>query len=863
MKRIALHTFLGLLITGVLVVAQPAATGPTARAAVAASAASAAMAAPVSGKTAELRAQALAQLADGDFQAGQATLSKALKITPDDPAAKQAGAWVKQFLGRQADRRRQRREEFDEAVARAKSLLKIAQGPPPDEERLTKLREQARNIGEIFMELRGASADAENYKDKKWFTKRLDKDAKAITDVLAAMPAAGKGRDERRGAVRRAKQAFGRFERAARDRSWDTFPAGEESVHATEEQAEAFLEAMDDLGAMASEYPWRAALDRLRLAKEILGGETAFLSQAWARKIITGAEKHAAAQAEAKEWYPALALYSGLADLFNKDGRYTRQVDRVSRKARVLALYGPPSEATHSGGDTPGDTPSTRPAGEANAKWRRHIRGVDAYMVRKAIGRIEETYVETVNYRKVLLGALQAIRVLGELPKLAETFPGLGEKDSREAFLKRIDELITEARTSDRVDHELVRLALNRLLRANRETVRVPDEVIDVEFASGMTEQLDRFSQMIWPSDWAEFRKHTMGSFSGVGIQIQMENSLLKVVSPLEDTPAYRAGIQAGDFITEIDGASAENIEIDEAVRRITGPKGTKVELTIKRPGKAPFKRTLVRAEIHMQTVKGWKRINGGGWDWMIDKENHIGYLRLTSFTKDTAGNLRDALAEMRSRGAKGLILDLRFNPGGLLNVAVDVADEFLSNGTIVSTKGRQQPRNATGASEDGGFMDGVVVALVNQYSASASEIVSGALKDLGRAIIVGRRSFGKGSVQNLMPIREDFLRRSEAYLKLTTAYYYLPNGRCLHRVDGAAEWGVEPDVHVPMTPKQLRRWLALRRKTEVLQQRDPGVLEAQMAEQLAADVQLDAALLVCRSRLLGKQAAAAVAKAR
>ncbi len=860
MKRIGLHAFFALLITGVLAVAQSPTTRPATRPAAAPTTApAAAPAAPASGRPAELRALALAQLAEGEFQAGQTTLGQALKLSPDDQAAKQAGAWVKQFLGRQAERSKQRRQEYAEAVDRAKDLLEIARAPAGKAD-LAKLREQVRDVGETFMDLRGASLDEENYTAADWFTKRLDKDAKSIKEALKAMSAGLGGSAERLKAVKRGKEAFGRFERKVRELSWDTLKVGRESTHATEEQAEAVLEAMDDLGAMLSEHPWRAALDRLRLAKEVLGGESGFLKEAWARAIVTGAEKRAAAQAEEKQWYPALALYSGLADLFDKDGRYTEQIDRVSRQARVLALYGPPG-ANRSGH---GETSETQPAVEnGNDKWKRHIRGVDAYMVRKAIGRIEETYVDTVNYRKVLLGALRAVRVLGELPKLAQTFPGLGDKDKLDAFLKRIDELITEARTSDRVDHELLRLDLNRLLRANRETVRLPDEVIDVEFASGMTERLDRFSQMIWPNDWADFRKHTMGSFSGVGIQIQMENGLLKVVSPLEDTPAYRAGIQAGDFITEIDGSSAENIEIDDAVRRITGPKGSKVVLTIKRPGKASFKRTLVRAEIHMQTVKGWRRVNGGGWDWMIDKENHIGYLRLTSFTRDTSANLRDALAEMRSRGAKGLILDLRFNPGGLLSSATAVADEFLRRGTIVSTKGRQQPRSATGASEDGGFLDGEVVALVNEYSASASEIVSGALKDLGRAVIVGRRSFGKGSVQNLMPIRQDILRLSEAYLKLTTAYYYLPNGRCLHRVDGATEWGVEPDVHVSMTPRQLRRWLALRRKTEVLQHREPGVLDRQMAEQLAADTQLDAALLVCRSRLLRKKTAPAIAEAR
>ena len=210
----------------------------------------------------------------------------------------------------------------------------------------------------------------------------------------------------------------------------------------------------------------------------------------------------------------------------------------------------------------------------------------------------------------------------------------------------------------------------------------------------------------------------------------------------------------------------------------------------------------LTRKTIHIQTIKGWQR-QGDHWDWMIDPANDIAYIRMTSFTQDTPDELHQALSEIDKAGGRGLILDLRFNPGGYLKAAISVADEFLRQGRIVSTKGRQQPESASDATKDGAFQDGQLVVLVNDFSASAAEIVSGALKDWHRATIVGTRSFGKGSVQNLIPIRND-----RAYLKLTTAYYYLPNGTCLHRTPDSKTWGVEPDVKVPMTPEQMRKWL-------------------------------------------------------
>jgi carboxyl-terminal processing protease len=198
---------------------------------------------------------------------------------------------------------------------------------------------------------------------------------------------------------------------------------------------------------------------------------------------------------------------------------------------------------------------------------------------------------------------------------------------------------------------------------------------------------------------------------------------------------------------------------------------------------------------------------------------------------------------KFKKDGGRSLILDLRFNPGGLLRSAGSVSDEFISSGRIVSTRGIQQPKaTEINATPGGNYTNGDLVVLINEHSASAAEIVSGALKDWRRAVIVGERSYGKGSVQNVIPIP-----RHKAYLKLTTAYYYLPSGRCLHRRNGDKVWGVDPDVRVLITPRQMRRWLDIRRKTDLLQDGQSGQLDSDLADQYKADVQLNTAVTILK----------------
>ncbi len=303
----------------------------------------------------------------------------------------------------------------------------------------------------------------------------------------------------------------------------------------------------------------------------------------------------------------------------------------------------------------------------------------------------------------------------------------------------------------------------------------MPEEVFVSEFADGAFATLDPFSTMIWPYDVEDFQKTTQGEFGGVGIQIQNDDQQnLKVASPLEDTPAYRAGIKAGDIITHINGKNAKGISLDRAVKTITGPPGTTVTLTIRATDGTVKDYIVTREIIKVDSVKGYSHRPGGGWDYFVDPDQKIAYIRLTNFTKTSADDLEKALQDIKSQGAKALVFDLRYNPGGLLQAATEIVNKFVREGVIVSThadRDTPNPPTVANASPDGFDTDMPMAVLVNQYSASASEIVSGALKDHRRAMIVGERTFGKGSVQMLFP-----LDSRKAYLKLTTSHYYLPN---------------------------------------------------------------------------------------
>lgn len=296
----------------------------------------------------------------------------------------------------------------------------------------------------------------------------------------------------------------------------------------------------------------------------------------------------------------------------------------------------------------------------------------------------------------------------------------------------------------------------------------------------GMLEQLDPHSAYLTTDDFKDMQESTSGKFSGIGIEISMENGRLIVVSPIEDTPADKAGLEAGDFILEIDGESTQDITLLEAVDKIRGEKDTTVTLTIVHKNEtSPIDVPIVRGTIPIIAVK--TRVLDEG----------ILHVRLTRFNENTTRELHEKIAEFRAKQElKGVVLDLRNNPGGLLDQAVSVTDTFISDGLIVYIQGKSaQARRDYTAKKQSSDINVPLVTIINAGSASASEIVAGALQDLKRSLIIGERSFGKGSVQQIIPLSDG------AGIKLTTALYYTPSGRSIQ-----AE-GIEPDLAIAFVP--------------------------------------------------------------
>ena len=370
----------------------------------------------------------------------------------------------------------------------------------------------------------------------------------------------------------------------------------------------------------------------------------------------------------------------------------------------------------------------------------------------------------------------------------------------------------------------------------------------------GMLSRLDPYSTYFPPEHLAELKRATTGSFGGIGVEIGMKDGWLTVISPIEDTPAFRAGLLAGDRIIEIEGEGTKGMGMLDAVKKLTGKPGSKVTVGVRHELKnEEMTVTLTRDVIKIVSVKGWERAGDGGWRYIIDPEERIGYVRITKFMPDTPEAMDGAVKKLQSLGMKALILDLRINPGGLLESAIGVSDRFLSSGVIVSTKGRWSQKKDSTARKEGTYPDFPVAVLVSRFSASAAEIVSGALRDHKRAIVIGERTFGKGSVQSVITLED-----RQGAIKLTTAYYYLPGGTCIHRSERAKEtdkWGVEPLVKVKLTDEEWVELLKARRVADVIRPTSLPTTTATSQPHPLIDRQLRAALDNLKSVLNDRQA--------
>ncbi len=547
-----------------------------------------------------------------------------------------------------------------------------------------------------------------------------------------------------------------------------------------------------------------------------------YRNEPWVRDVVRDTSEHADQLRRRGEWLAAATIYASLSAIDPDNEAYEKQFRLCGKHARLEAMYGGKVGQEQEQADVSAESEEVTDdaSQDGSVDWRSIIRGAKPVMVRQALDQISLNYVRHPSFKEVAAGGLENLLILAETPAMAEVFETIGQPELVGQFTGGIRSLRTRLERETFVNSRQVYNWFAELLELNQETLELPEELLVVEFMDGALEPLDDFSSVVWPQELSEFKKHTTGQFSGVGIQISLEKGQLTVVSPLEDTPAYEAGIQPGDTIVGIEGKSTKGITLTKAVQTITGPVGTQVVLTIRREGaEKDFDVSLTRANITIHTVKGYARDDRGGWDYMIDRDQRIAYVRLTSFNEHTTGELRAALETVKAQDARGLVLDLRFNPGGLLRTAVEVADLFLDGAKmIVKTKGRPavSPEWSQTANQGEACPDLPLIVLVNRASASASEIVAGAIQDNRRGMVIGQRSYGKGSVQNLVPLTD-----GSAYLKLTTAFYYLPSGRCIDRQQGQRhEWGVDPDIPVVLIPEETRKVLELRRDSDIIRVR-------------------------------------------
>ncbi len=376
------------------------------------------------------------------------------------------------------------------------------------------------------------------------------------------------------------------------------------------------------------------------------------------------------------------------------------------------------------------------------------------------------------------------------------------------------------------------------------------DEQLIEAAVNGMLSSLDPHSGYMNSKRFDDMKVQTQGSFGGLGIEVTMEGGLVKVVSPIDDTPAFKAGIEPGDLITHLDGEQIQGMSLPDAVEKMRGPAGSTVKLTIRRADREPFEVTLTRSVIKIKSVKS--RLEG-----------KVGYVRISSFSEQTDVGVREEIEKLKKEAngsLQGIVLDLRNNPGGLLTQAVAIADDFLDKGEIVSTRARKPEEAQRFNAKPGDLAEGLpIVLLINGGSASASEIVAGALQDHNRAIVLGTKSFGKGSVQTIIPLS------GHGAMRLTTARYYTPAGRSIQAV------GIEPDIVVEQARIESVKEANQRREADLrgaLDRKQPtaapappvGAGEEAEDETPAVDYQLLRALDLVRGLSLYSQRASNVA---
>lgn len=501
-------------------------------------------------------------------------------------------------------------------------------------------------------------------------------------------------------------------------------------------------------------------------------------------------------------------------------------------------------------------------------------KGVTPGMLARTIKALAISYVSDLNYKEMAQKGVESGLLLGKvLTTEGKELAYSVDASNVELWNKGLHKIQLHLDA----DMEIIRnnefiAIFEEVLYLNSETIKLPMEVVVVQFSEAALEVLDPFTNLVWPWRVKDFQKNMTQDFTGIGIHISKVRGKLTVASLLPGTPAYSSGLDANDNIIAVDGEKTDEMTLTCVVSKITGPKDTPVTLTVKHegdPNGVTEDITIVRARIIVPTIRGWKRdsksttdagINsdGGKWGHMVDPVNRIGYVRLTGFTDTTAHDMETQLLGLEERGMQGLIIDLRGNSGGYLATAAAVVDMFVEKGLIVKSQPKWGIANHEFARKKGTHPDYPLVILINEGSASASEIVAGALQDVKykRATLVGTRTYGKGSVQTIVPYSGE-----GSQLKYTMAYYHLPSdqrvkNRYVMKKKGRKDWGIAPDVEVKMTMEEITKRAEVQWSNDILVKADHDakakpVKRYSAEDTLEADPQLQVGMLVLQTKII------------
>ncbi|MDD5010692.1 MAG: S41 family peptidase [Phycisphaerae bacterium] len=569
------------------------------------------------------------------------------------------------------------------------------------------------------------------------------------------------------------------------------------------------------------------------------------LEDAFVQDTIARSQKMAAEYEAKGEWIDALLYcYSWLTVLDPNNKEYTDRKEEVEEKMVVKASLT----------DSPCESSLER---YEKIKPEMFIRSLDV---------LEYSYVETFYYSSMVEKAIQRCRFLAEVLRLSDNFDANSfkvqfEKGQIPQFISGLSSLEKEYKggaVSFLSRDQFARL-FRHILALNSATVKLPEQIVIWHFADACFNTLDPHTMLVWPKQVEDFEKNLTNEFTGIGVEISKQDGFLKAVSLVPDTPAYNSGLDAGDIIEAVNGESTKEMSITCAVSKITGPAGTKVRITVRRPDEEKSRDIeITRAKIIVPTTRGWCRDDNGNWLYFVDDKKKIGYVRVTQFSAKTAEDLDGILTQLEIAGMESLILDFRYNSGGYLQSAVEITDLFVEKGTIVSTQPRVGMPTWESAKKRGTHPNYPIVILINSGSASASEIVGGALADkmFSRAILVGEQSYGKGSVQTITAYPG-----GGAQLKYTMAYYHLPSGQRVNdrhsaEKQGKKDWGIMPDIKIELSRDEIKKRLDTERDNDILAAANHDtnkqkLIRHNLAETLDADKQLAVAILIAKTKII------------